>query len=97
MYAYPNPAVSQVRFVYEHDRPDAPLDIQATVYDLSGRAIWKSDKILITNANKSEVEWDLWSSGDGVVCPGIYLVRMEVSVSHSEKISKTIKLMIKGQ
>jgi hypothetical protein len=52
---------------------------------------------LITNANKSEVEWDLWSSGDGVVRPGIYLVRMEVSVSHSEKISKTIKLMIKGQ
>ncbi|NCA79723.1 MAG: T9SS type A sorting domain-containing protein, partial [Sphingobacteriia bacterium] len=97
MYAYPNPAVSQVYFVYEHDRPDSPLDIQASVFDLSGRLIWKSDKVAITSTGKTEVEWDLWSEGGGMVRPGIYLVRMEVSVSNSEKINKTIKLMIKGQ
>lgn len=97
MYAYPNPAVSQVYFVYEHDRPDSPLDIQASVFDLSGRLIWKSDKVAITSTGKTEVEWDLWSEGGGMVRPGIYLVRMEVSISNSEKINKTIKLMIKGQ
>ena len=95
MYAYRDPAVSQVRFVYEHGRPDAPLDIQATSVRLVEARNLEIRQNIDCNANKSEVEWDLWSSGGGVVCPGIYLVRMEVSVFAQRKINRTIKLMIK--
>lgn len=94
MYAYPNPATTDVKFVYKHDRPESPLDIQASVFDLQGRLIWKSDKVAITNTDRTEIDWDLWN-GNGVVRPGIYLVRMEVSVAKGEKVFKTIKLIIK--
>jgi len=93
MFAYPNPAVNVANFVYVHDRPEQPLSVTASVYDLSGRLVFSGDQTVFTYDNRTEIEWDF----TGSVRPGIYLVRMDVAVSDSEKVIKTFKLMIKGQ
>lgn len=93
MFAYPNPAVNVANFVYVHDRPEQPLSVKASVYDLSGRLIFSGDQTVFTYDNRTEIVWDF----TGSVRPGIYLVRMDVAVSNSEKVTKTLKLMIKGQ
>lgn len=93
MFAYPNPAVNVANFVYVHDRPEQPLSVTASVYDLSGRLVYSGDQTVFTFDNRTEIVWDF----TGSVHPGIYLVRMDVMVSNSEKVTKNLKLMIKGQ
>ena len=93
MYAYPNPASYSASFVYEHDRPEQPLGVTASVYDLSGRLVYSNAQTTYTYGNRTEIVWDFYGS----VQPGVYLVRMDVAVTESEKVSKTLKLMIKGQ
>ena len=93
MLVYPNPAVNVANFVYVHDRPEQPLSVKASVYDLSGRLVFSGDQTVFTYDNRTEITWDF----GGSVRPGIYLVRMDVVVSNSEQVTKTLKLMIKGQ
>ncbi|HPW90635.1 MAG TPA: T9SS type A sorting domain-containing protein, partial [Paludibacteraceae bacterium] len=80
-------------FVYVHDRPEQPLSVNASVYDLSGRLVFSGEQTVFTYDNRTEIAWDF----TGSVRPGIYLVRMDVAVSSSEKVTKTLKLMIKEQ
>lgn len=93
MYAYPNPAVNVANFVYVHDRPEQPLSVKASVYDLAGCLVYSSDKTVFTYDNRTELVWDF----TGSVRPGIYLVRMDVAVSDGQQVTKILKLMIKGQ
>lgn len=93
MYAYPNPAINVANFVYVHDRPEQPLSVTASVFDLSGRLVYSGDQTVFTFDNRTEIAWDF----TGSVHPGIYIVRMDVMVSNSEKVTKNLKLMIKGQ
>ena len=93
MFVYPNPAINVANFVYVHDRPEQPLSVHALVYDLSGRLVFSGEQTVFTYDNRTEIAWDF----TGSVRPGIYLVRMDVAVSNSEKVTKTLKLMIKEQ
>ena len=93
MFVYPNPAINVANFVYVHDRPEQPLSVNASVYDLSGRLVFSGEQTVFTYDNRTEIAWDF----TGSVRPGIYLVRMDVAVSNSEKVTKTLKLMIKEQ
>ena len=93
MFVYPNPAINIANFVYVHDRPEQPLSVHALVYDLSGRLVFSGEQTVFTYDNRTEIAWDF----TGSVRPGIYLVRMDVAVSNSEKVTKTLKLMIKEQ
>ena len=93
MLVYPNPAVNVANFVYIHDRPEQPLSVKASVYDLAGRLVFSDNQTVFTYDNRTEIAWDF----GGSVRPGIYLVRMDVAVSTSEEVTKTLKLIIKGQ
>lgn len=94
-YAYPNPATTQVTFVYEHDRPEAPHDLTVSVYDFTGRCVWRSERTIINHeGNQSSVTWNI-SSDVLTVSSGIYLVRMDLSSGNSKSVHKTTKLIIK--
>ncbi|MDR1592337.1 MAG: type IX secretion system sortase PorU [Prevotellaceae bacterium] len=96
MYAYPNPATEEVTFVYQHNRPQAPLSITATVFDLSGRKVWQSSKNVIADGNTTAITWHF--AAEGVLLnTGMYLVRMDLSAAGGDSVSKTKKLIINTQ
>ena len=97
-YVYPNPTSQIAYFVFEHDRPSSKMNLRATVFDISGRRVWQSEKIAITdNSNKTVIPWDLESISGVPVSHGIYLVRMDVTSDNEVVTTKTIKLMINRQ
>ena len=80
VYTDANPASTQANFYLSHDRPDAMINVEISVYDLLGRPLWsksangRSDMFL-----SMPVSWDLTDNSGRRVPRGIYLYRARIS------------------
>lgn len=80
VYTDANPASTQANFYLSHDRPDAMINVEISVYDLLGRPLWsksangRSDMFL-----SMPVSWDLSDNSGRRVPRGIYLYRARIS------------------
>ena len=90
IYLYPNPASSQVTFVYTHDRPEQPLKMSVTVADLMGKVVYTGSQSAYVYDNQTEMTWNF----AGQLNTGMYVVRIGIQVEGGETTSKTLKLMV---
>ncbi|OAV75096.1 Peptidase family C25 [Bacteroidales bacterium Barb7] len=96
--ATPNPAREQAVFYFSHNRPEANMTVQITVFDMSGRQLWQHEERGSSDAFKYyTVTWDLTNSSGSRLRPGLYFYRASVTTDRSKKASKANKLIILAQ
>lgn len=80
VYTDTNPASTAANFYLSHDRPDAMISVEISVYSLMGRLLWsktvdgRSDMFL-----SMPVSWNLTDFSGSRVPRGIYLYRARIS------------------
>ncbi|MDE7397493.1 MAG: hypothetical protein K2M98_07180, partial [Muribaculum sp.] len=97
LYADCNPAVDHTNFYVRHNRPDAVMRVDISVYDLLGRLVWTGSQSGTSILNTSlPLQWNLTDRAGRRVSRGIYVYRAVVSaadgrdyVSASRKIAVT--------
>ena len=90
---WPNPVLTNTRFVIVNDRPETLLSATVEIIDLSGRVLWNSGP----RASIDNLSWDLTSNSGQKVKPGIYFYRVNLKTTNSQASSKTNKLLIVGK
>ena len=63
---------------FEVLRMDGPQSVVGTVYDLSGRRVWRTAELRERASGHYTVAWSGVDEAGALVSPGVYLLRLEV-------------------
>jgi hypothetical protein len=91
VYVYPNPAHDRCYIVWEYEN-DRYVEIEATIYTLSGRKIWTG-----STSGRGSFHWIEWDGADLVgdkVANGTYLVVVEAGTPSDASFSTSDKTAI---
>ncbi len=98
VYVYPNPVSTDANFVCVHDRPQTPVTVTVSVYDLAGRMMWTSGRTLITDgSSQTVIPWNMQSAGGLTAGDGIYLAKVVFEDANGIKSWRTVKLIVRAQ
>ncbi len=89
-----NPASSSTTFIVNHDRTGGTIDVEITVYDLAGRALWTHQNNDVSTVGAYTVDWDLTVNNGSRLQTGVYVYRVSIASDGSKKTSKAKKLII---
>lgn len=93
-----NPATSSVNFIIGTDGADSTMECTVDVYDLWGKRVWTGvAPSLNKSAYSTTLGWNLCDSGGGRVPGGIYLYRANVRMENGATVTRTKKLIVRGQ
>ncbi len=84
------------KFAFTHDRPETLIEVNMSVYDLSGKKVW-SHKETGSSESSYEVPWDLIGSNGGYVQPGVYIYSAAVKTEGGTETTQSKKLIVLGQ
>jgi hypothetical protein len=92
---YPNPFTTRTTFMFEHNRPYIPMDIQVQVYTVSGKLIKTiSDQIIPEGYRSDDLEWDGLDEYGDRIGKGVYIYRLRIKTSDGQYADKFEKLVI---
>ena len=85
-------------FGFSHNKPEARIEVNVTVFDLSGRPIWSHRESGASELMSAyEIPWDL-KNDDGIyVQPGVYVYNATVRSEDGTETTKTKKMIVIGQ
>jgi hypothetical protein len=91
---YPNPATSETGTTFEiiHDRPETLLAVFIDIYDISGRKVYS-----FTQPTMDKIYWDLKPSNGFNISNGLYIYKVTINTKDGNSVSKSNKILIKGQ
>ena len=79
VYNYPNPMHNFTHFVFEHNQPGVPLDINIRVYTLSGQPVTTIRREqYITGGNLVKIDWHGRDDDQHRLATGTYLYHVQV-------------------
>ncbi len=80
LMTYPNPFTNSTHFVFEHNHPDEPLDVQINIYNTAG-ALTKEIKETFTptGSRSNEIIWDGTDNNGRLLPSGVYIYRVNIS------------------
>ena len=84
------------QFVLTHDRPETPIEVNISVFDLSGRPVWNHREATSTGYEYRK-DWDLKTNAGSYVQPGIYLYSAAVKSEGGFETTQSKKLIVLGQ
>ncbi len=92
---YPNPFSTHTTFMFEHNRPYIPLNIQVQIFTVSGKLIKTiSDKITMPGYRSDDIEWDGLDDYGDKIGRGVYVYRLRVKTDDGQYADKFEKLVI---
>jgi hypothetical protein len=92
---YPNPAIDQTSFIFEHNKPDEEIMLAIEVYDLQGRLITSIRETIITAGFSSTPRnWDLKDLNGNSIKPGLYPYRIRITDKRGSFTDSYQKLMV---
>ncbi len=94
IYADANPAIDDVNFYVEHNRPGKRTQVTLSVYDLMGRTVWTSPTV---DGSGAPFHWDLTDMAGRRVSRGIYIYRAAILADGEEHYSPTRKIAVAAQ
>lgn len=89
-----NPARTSTTFLITNDRSGSEMDVELSIFDLSGRQLWRHEESGVSTSGTYRLDWDLTVDGGSRLSTGIYLYRVRISADGSEKVSKAKKIVI---
>jgi len=85
-------------FVFNHDRPEVPVTVGITVYDLTGRPVWTVNRNMQTSENVSDrFVWNLFGTNGCRVANGIYICKITLTDSNGVRATGTKKIRVAAQ
>ena len=82
VYNYPNPTNEYTTFQYTHNAPEEDHEVTLEVFDLSGRLVTRISETRYESGYVSNpLVWNLKSSGNSYLAPGVYPYRLRVKTS----------------
>ncbi len=92
---YPNPFTTHTTFMFEHNRPYVPLDVQVQIYTVSGKLIKTiSEKITMDGYRSDELQWNGLDDFGDKIGRGVYVYRLRVKTNDGQYADKFEKLVI---
>ena len=92
---YPNPFTTRTTFMFEHNRPFIPMDVQVQIFTVSGRLIKTlSDKITPTGYRSDNIQWDGLDDFGDRIGKGVYVYKLRIRTEDGEYADKFEKLVI---
>lgn len=91
--AYPNPLHQgeTLNIVYTHDRPQAPLNVTASLHTPSGQLVMRESRQIITdNNNRFTLAWNLANT----FSEGLYILRMRIEDENGLFAQKAVKVIL---
>lgn len=98
IYSDANPASVEANFYLSHNRPDAMLTVNLSVYDMMGRMVWTTTVSGRSDMFQSApVKWDLRDTGGKRVNRGIYIYRASIIDNGTEVASQSRRIAVTGR
>jgi flagellar hook assembly protein FlgD len=95
VFNYPNPFTQNTSFHFEHNRPDAALDLLIQVFTVSGRLVKTIDTTINTPGFKPDpVPWDGLDDYGDRIGRGVYIYRIRLRSEDGQVAEKYEKLVI---
>ncbi|RLD82858.1 MAG: hypothetical protein DRJ15_00360 [Bacteroidetes bacterium] len=92
---YPNPFTTSTAFYFDHNQPNAMLEVQVQIYTVSGRLIKTLDEFVMTNGYRSEpIYWDGLDDFGDRIGRGVYIYKLRVRSQDGSFAEKLEKLVI---
>ena len=89
-----NPATTETTFIVNHNFTGAEVDVEISVFDMSGRELWRHTESGTSTGSAYTVRWDLCADGGAKLQTGVYLYRASIGSDGGERVSKAKKLII---
>ncbi|HNA38338.1 MAG TPA: T9SS type A sorting domain-containing protein, partial [Chitinophagales bacterium] len=92
---YPNPFTTNTKFMFEHNKPGASLDLKIEIFSVSGKII----KTITKNINSAgyrvdDVSWDGLDDYGDKIGKGVYIYRVSLKDDSGKKVSQYQKLVV---
>jgi len=85
-------------FAFSHSKPENHLELNVSVFDLSGRLVWSYKKTASSDLMcTQEILWNLKNDKGIYVQPGVYLYNACVKSEGSVETTQTKKMIVVGQ
>lgn len=95
LFNYPNPFSDQTLFNIEHNRPDQTMNVNITIYKLSGEMVRIiEENIYSPGYNIEPIPWQGDSSGGARLGGGVYLYRATLTTATGETAVSSGKLIL---
>ena len=91
-----NPARTSTTFIINHDRTGCTMDVEISIFDMSGRQLWRHEETDVSTSGALTYEWNLTTDGGARLQTGVYLYRVRVACDGSDMVSKAKKLVVIG-
>jgi hypothetical protein len=92
---YPNPFTTNTRFMFEHNKPGAPLDLRIEIFTVSGKVIKTITKNINTEGYRvDDITWDGLDDYGDKIGKGVYIYRVSLKDDSGKKVSQYQKLVI---
>ena len=92
---YPNPFTTYTQFFFEHNQPNADLDVLVQIFTISGKLVKTIDYQQPASGYRvGPIEWDGKDDYGGKIGRGVYIYRLKVRTSMGHISEKYEKLVI---
>lgn len=92
---YPNPFVNYTEFWFTHNRPFEPLKVQVQIMTISGKVVKTINEIVQTEGFLSRsIKWDGRDDFGDKIGKGVYIYRLTVQSSLTNKSSEKIEKLV---
>jgi len=82
----------QTIFIIQNDRPNATLNVQIQVFDITGRRVWKHQETS-ASSNTYRLTWN-HATTDSYLPSGVYIVQAAISTSNGPQATESCKFVI---
>jgi flagellar hook assembly protein FlgD len=91
-----NPATTNTTFIVNHDRIGSTMDVEISLFDTSGRQLWRHEESGVSTDGAYTVDWDLTVDNGNRLQTGVYIYRVGLSTDGSARAFKAKKLVVIG-
>lgn len=92
---YPNPFTTNTQFMFNHNQPGVPIDVQVQIFTVSGKMIKSIDASMQTDGYRSEpIPWNGLDEYGDKIGRGVYVYRLQIKTRDGKSAEKIEKLVI---
>ena len=92
---YPNPFTTNTQFMFNHNQPGIPIDVQVQIFTVSGKMIKSIDASMQTDGYRSEpIPWNGLDEYGDKIGRGVYVYRLKIKTRDGKSAEKIEKLVI---
>lgn len=95
LFNYPNPFSTSTQFYFDHNQPNAHLDVLIQIFTVSGNHVKTIDAVVMSDGFRSQpIAWNARDEYGDKLARGVYIYRLKVREPNGNSVEKIEKLVI---